>query len=493
MRGIRASNAAALWRQAVQGLGAGVLGLALCASLPVGTAEARKKKDEAEAAGAVAAAPVVKVVVKDKGELRADPSDNGKVLKKVRPKEKVEFVERSSDGKWAKVRKSKVEGWLLADSLDGLPAAKPVETPAPVKAETPPEKKPEPATPTTATTQGGGAVAGTSSGTKPATPTTVTPTEPTPPATPPPVVARPAEPPKAPEEPQSTSVRVERLPFTGFFLSIGGGAALLDSSMSARTSGYQLEPELFNYSIKTLPALGLQARLGYLFGYKMFRVGIDAGYRFAGATSIVINLPTRDPYPLTGGSTASLITPRQEVSTTAHDADAALSIGASIALPKRLDLSIRARAGFELFAFVPELNNNAALPQEIFYGPHVGGVLEFQSRFIPGFGIRAEGGYIPYAVRTQNNGLRDGQQDKSTGWFAGGSAGVRIIRGFDVELSYRILSTTTSYLAGSDPERLRYDRDPNIRTIYTMGEKLEYGTRTTAQQTLTLNLVFFRN
>jgi hypothetical protein len=488
MLGIRASNAAALARRAVSSLGTGVLGLVLITVVPTGVAEARKKKDDAEAA-AEAPAAAAKVVVTDKTELRADPSDNGKVLKKLRGKDKVDFIERSPDGKWAKVKKSKVEGWARADLLEGLPAqsatataSKPAETTKdvtpPAKVETPPEKKPEPTPVVTAS--------------KPPEP--VTPPPP-PVEKPAPVVTR-AEPttPARPAEPSETPPpRAERLPLTGFWLSIGGGAALLDSSVSATTSPNGLTPELFNYKISTLPALGLQARLGYTFGYKLFRVGVDAGYRFAGATAIVINLPNRDPYPLSGGSTASLVTPRQEVSTTAHDADAAFSIGAGLALPKRLDLSIRARAGFELFAFIPELNNNAALPQEIFYGPHVGGIVELQSRFVPGFGVRAEGGYIPYAVRTQNTGLRDGQADSSNGWFAGGSIGARIIRGFDVEVTYRILSTSTTYKQGSDPERLRYDRDPNIRALYMMGEKLDTGSRSTAQQTITLNLVFFRN
>ncbi|MFO0577691.1 MAG: SH3 domain-containing protein [Polyangia bacterium] len=488
MLGIRASNAAALARRAVSSLSTGVLGLVLVTVVPTGAAEARKKKDEAEAA-AEAPAAAAKVVVKDKTELRADPSDNGKVLKKLRGKDKLDFVERSPDGKWAKVKKSKVEGWVAADLLDGLPAqsatataSKPAEAtkdvPPPTPVEKPPEKKPEPTPVVTA---------------PPKPPEPVTP--PAPVEKPAPVVARtePVTPAKPVEPSEASAPRAEKLPLSGFWLSIGGGAALLDSGMSATTTPNGLTPELFNYKISTLPALGLQARLGYTFGYKLFRVGVDAGYRFAGATAIVINLPNRDPYPLNGGSTAPLITPRQEVSTTAHDADAAFSIGAAFALPKRLDLSIRARAGFELFAFIPELNNNAALPQEIFYGPHVGGVLEFQSRFVPGFGLRAEGGYIPYAVRTQNTGLRDGQADSSNGWFAGGSIGARIIRGFDVEVAYRILSTSTTYKQGSDPERLRYDRDPNIRALYMMGEKLDTGSRSTAQQTLTLNLVFFRN
>lgn len=477
MAGIRASNAAALsgW-----GLRLGALGLAFTI-LPTGVVEAKKKKDDAAAESATP-----QVVVTEKAELKADPSDNGKVLKKLKGKDKLDFVERSPDGKWAKVKKGKVEGWVQASALEGLPAAPAKPEPAkpePVKVETPPEKKPEPVAPTTVTTNPAVTAPATTAQKPPVTTTTTV----EPPATPPPTTTVAAK----PEEPV-TQPKAERLPLTGFWLGIGGGAALLGSKISATTSS-GLTPELFNYHIDNQPALGLQLRLGYTFGYKAFRVGIDAGYRFAGATSIIINLPNRDPYPVNGGSTAPLVTPRQEISTTSHDADAAFSIGGNIALPKRLDLSLRVRGGLQFFGFVPEINTTTPLPQEIFYGPHVGGIAEFQSRFVPGFGVRVEGGYIPYAVRSQNSGLRDGQQDKSTGYFVGGSLAVRIIRGFDVEVAYRMLSTTTKLLQGSDPERLRYDRDMNIRGLYNAGEKLDSGERSTGQQTLTLNLVFLRN
>lgn len=481
---IRASNAAALsgW-----GLRLGALGLAFTI-FPTGIVEAKKKKDDAAAAAAT-----TQVVVTEKTELKADPSDSGKVVKKLKGKDKLEFVERSPDGKWAKVKKGKAEGWVQASALDGLPAAPAKQEPVkqePVKVEAPPEKKPEPVAPTpppTTVTTNPPVTAPASTVQKPPVTTTVTVEPPaTPPPAKPPVVAA-----KPVDEP-STPPKAERLPLTGFWLGIGGGASLLGSKISATTSS-GLTPELFNYHIDTQPALGLQVKLGYTFGYKAFRVGVDAGYRFAGATSVVINLPNRDPYPINGGSTAPLVTPRQEISTTAHDADAAISIGGNIALPKRLDLSLRVRGGFQFFAFAPEINNVTPLPQELFYGPHVGGIAEFQSRFAPGFGVRVEGGYIPYAVRSQNSGLRDGQQDKSTGYFVGGSLAVRIIRGFDVEVAYRMLSTTTTLLAGSDPERLRYDRDPNIRSLYTAGEKLSSGERSTGQQTITLNLVFLRN
>jgi hypothetical protein len=193
-----------------------------------------------------------------------------------------------------------------------------------------------------------------------------------------------------------------------------------------------------------------------------------------------------------GTKTEVLKTSRQQIPTTGHDADAAVSIGACIGLPKNLNLSLRARAGFQIFGFLPEFNNATPLPQEIFYGPHVGGVLEFSSRFIPGFGVRVNGGYIPYAVRQQNAGLRDGTQDTSTGYFVGASAAVRILRGFDVEVAYRMLSTTTSYQTGSNPERLKYDRDSVISGRYKTELLADGASRSTGQQTITLGLVFLR-
>src|SRR5262249_28239544 len=162
---------------------------------------------------------------------------------------------------------------------------------------------------------------------------------------------------------------------SGLWLSIGAGASLLDSTMAGTTQS-GLIPELYNYKVNTLPALGVQASLGYTFGYKWLRVGVDGGYRFAGAPSIVVQRPHPDSSPMAGPggtmTTVVLKTPRQVIPTTGHDADASVSIGGCISLPHKLDLSLRLRGGFQLFGFLPEFNNAAALPQELFYGPHVG-------------------------------------------------------------------------------------------------------------------------
>ena len=167
--------------------------------------------------------------------------------------------------------------------------------------------------------------------------------------------------------------------------SVGGGIALLASSIQATTSS-GLVPELYNYHVDNLPALGLQARLGYTYGYKWLRVGIDGGYRFGGGTSIVVQLPDREslptPGPGGGPQTSTLRTPRQELATTAHDADAAVSFGGYLQLPKNLELAIRLRAGMQFFGFIPELNATTPLPQELFYGPLIGALVEFQSQFV---------------------------------------------------------------------------------------------------------------
>lgn len=454
-------------------------------------ADARPKPaadEQAQDSGKKAAKPA-KVVLSDKAELKDSPSDSATTVKKLHANDKLEFVEYSPDGKWAKVKKSKAEGWLSASVLTGLPpfvaaSASTATTPtANAQTDKPASSTPAPAqtvaeTPTPAATPVQA---------EPAKPASVEPPKPVPVA-PPPVVADNDPPAPTPES---------RLPLSGFFLSVGGGAALLNSGMSGRMAS-GLAPELYNYDISNLPSLGLQARMGYTFGYKMLRVGVDAGYRFAGATSIVVQLPDRDSLPMTGVggamTTVVLKTPRQEIATTAHDADAALTVGVGISLPKQLALSIRARGGFNIFAFAPEFNSFTPLPQEIFYGPHVGGNLEFASRNAPGFGLRVEGGYIPYAVRQQNTGLRDGDQKKSTGYFIGGAAAVRVIRGFDIEVAYRMLSTSTDYNEGSVPERLIRDRDPSIQARARAGtETIATANRYTGQQTISVSLVFFRN
>lgn len=282
----------------------------------------------------------------------------------------------------------------------------------------------------------------------------------------------------------------------GFMLSIGGGAALLNSGMRGTTSS-GLIPELYNYHVDTLPGLSLQARVGYTYGYKWLRVGVDAGYRFAGGSAIVIQLPDRDSIPGQGqggsASTVPLHTARQELAVTTHDADAGFSFGGYFRLPKRLEMSVRARGGLQVLGFIPEFNAAASLPQEVFYGPTVGGIIDFQTQFAPGVGVRIDGGYIPYAVRLENAGLRDADHKQSTGYYVGGGISGRILPGFEVELTYRLLSTTTTYQEGSVPERLARDRDPEIqRLVKTGGETLASGQRDTGQHSINLNLVFFR-
>ena len=100
--------------------------------VPGADVSARKKKDDAaaatdagkaDAAKADAGAKEVTVVTKDKTDLRAESNDLAKVLKHLKKKDKLDYVGRSADGKWIQVRKGKVEGWVAADVLDGVPAA----------------------------------------------------------------------------------------------------------------------------------------------------------------------------------------------------------------------------------------------------------------------------------------------------------------------------------------------------------------------------------
>lgn len=436
---------------------------------------AKKTKEPKEPKEAKEAAPF-KVTVAEKGELRADSSDIGKVLKKLHKKEKLEFIEYTSDAKYVKVRKGKLEGYVLTEQLDGLPPLPDV-----------PDAK--------ETTAQASAEAEAKAAAKAAPP---------PPPPPPPVVETPVKPPEPPKDkPDDSKLAqgpsglgpISKLPLSGVWISIGGGAAILGSSIAATTQS-GLVPELFNYEVNTLPALGLQASVGYIFGYKALRVGVDVGYRFAGATSIIVQLPNRDSLPMTGSNGAAttqvLVTGRQQIQTTSHDADASFSIGGYIGLPKQLDLSIRARGGIQLLGFLPEFNLQTPLPQESFYGPHIGAAVDLASRYTPGFGVRVNGGYIPYAVRQENTGLRDGAQDTSTGYYFGLSAAFRILRGFDVEVAYRLLSTSTSFQAGSNPERLKYDRDPTIQRRYASELLADGAYRTTSQQTITIGLVFLR-
>lgn len=485
--------------------GALVLVGALSLGLGAGETQAAKKKKgadaEAPAAAAQAPAATPTVTLTDKADLKAEPTEIGKVLKKLKKKDKVEFLEKSPDGKWAKIRKGKLEGWVQVEVVDGLPAteaAKPTEVAKPVE----PEKKPDAPPP------------------KP-TPEVVKapPVEPAKPVKPvekhpePVVVAPPVEPAKpVSPQPEKPPVVVEAPPtkpepakparpgISGFFLSVGGGAGLVNTGMTGTlTSGTQ--PELYNYSVENLPAFGLQARLGYTFAWKGLRVGIDAGYRFAGGTSIVIQLPDRDsaPYPGAGGGpmTQPLTTPRQNLATTAHDGDAAINIGGYIRLPKRLELGLRARAGVEVIGLLPEFNAFTPLPQEIIYGPTVGAIVDFQTAFTPGFTMRLEGGGIPYGIRLQNSGLRDGTAQPAKGFYVGGTIGARIINGFDVEVGYRMLDISGDFESGSVAERYNlHDRDRVLFRdlgIQTTPDTIGTATRTYRQQTVTLNLVFFRH
>jgi len=493
--------------RSVHSLGA-LFGAALLI-LPASEVGARKKKDEAEAAapaGKAADAKDAKVVTKDKTDLRAEGNDLAKVVKHLKKKDKLDYVSRSADGKWVQVRKGKVEGWVPADVLDGLPASDTAIAMGPVGsggdkpgsdgksgggdtksggtdpkavAAKPPEKPPEPVAPPVAATP---------------------PPSPEPVATPapPPVVAQ-KDPPSEAGSDTAAEPTVPKLPrdgLRGFSLSIGGGAALLNSAMRGTTSS-GLVPELYNYHVDMLPGLSLQTRVGYVFGYKWLRVGVDAGYRFAGGSSIVIQLPDRDSVPGKGqggaATTVPLHTARQELPVTAHDADAGLSFGGYFRIAKRFEMSVRARGGLQVLGFIPEFNASTALPQELFYGPSVGGIIEFQSQFVPGFGLRVDGGYIPIGVRVENPGLRDADHKQSNGYYVGGGIAGRILPGFEVELTYRLLSTSSTYVEGSVPERLARDRDPEIqRLVKSGGETLTTGQRDTGLHSINLNLVFFR-
>ena len=68
----------------------------------------------------------------------------------------------------------------------------------------------------------------------------------------------------------------------------------------------------------------------------------------------------------------------------------------------------------------------------------------------------------------------------------------RVLRGLDIEVAYRLLGTNTSYLAGSNPERLKYDRDPTIQSRAASELLADGAFRSTSQQTITLGLVFLR-
>ncbi len=494
--------------RSLHSLGA-LLGAALLI-LPAGEVGARKKKDEAEAAapaGKAADAKDAKLVTKDKTDLRAEGNDLAKVVKHLKKKEKLEYVSRSADGKWVQVRKGKVEGWVPADMLEGLPASdtamamgpvgsggdkpgtdgksggadtKPAGGDSKAVAAKPPEKPPEPASPPPAATP------------PPAAPEPMASPGTTPAATSPAAGANAA----AENSPEPPAPKLPREGLRGFMLSIGGGAALLNSGMRGTTSS-GLVPELYNYHVDMLPGLSLQARVGYVFGYKWLRVGVDAGYRFAGGSTIVIQLPDRDSVPGQGqggaATTVPLHTARQELPVTTHDADAGLSFGGYFRLPKRLEMSVRARGGLQVLGFIPEFNAATALPQELFYGPSVGGIIDFQTQFAPGIGVRIDGGYIPIGVRVENPGLRDGDHKQSSGYYVGGGISGRILPGFEVELTYRLLSTSSSYAPGSVPERLGRDRDPEIqRLVKSGGETLTTGQRETGQHSINLNLVFFR-
>jgi hypothetical protein len=187
-----------------------------------------------------------------------------------------------------------------------------------------------------------------------------------------------------------------------------------------------------------------------------------------------------------------LSTPQQQLATTAHDADVGLSFGGYFKLPKKLELSVRLRTGLQVQAFLPELNSTTPLPQQVFYGLLLGPVVELQSQSVPGFGARLDAGIIPVGLLTETPGLYDGTPASSFGYYFGLAGAYRILPGFELELNYRILSTSTSFAQGSTPERLAYDRDPEVQRLAKMGETLMSGSRTTLQHTLAINLVFFR-
>jgi hypothetical protein len=462
-----------------------------------------------------------KVTINAKSALRAEPSDTGMPVGKVRAGEKVVFVKVSDDGKWVQVRKGRFAGWIAASEVDNLPSdatlpkapTGPTEVtpPVPTPVVTPVPVAPvqvQPVTPVQVQPVAPVQV-------QPVAPVQVQPVAPVqtpPPSDTPALVPVPAPVPAGGEvgAPPPAPVVAPRLPLSGLLLGVGGGVALLTSQFSS-TFKSGLQPELFNYNVQNLPALALAAHIGYTYGYRGFRLGVDAGYRFAGATAIVVKLPEKDSLPLTvmgSAATMSEVLPyeRQVVNVTSHDVDAAASIGGYFTLGKYLEMSLRARGGLQVLAFVPQFNSDSVLPQEVFYGPMAGGVIDFQSRAVPGFGLHVEGAYIPYAVRQEPTGGQDvaasaantgNNPEKSTGYNVAGSLAFRVAPGFDVELGYRMLFTQTQY--GNDPNaadsyyspRMAFNRDPTLAYFFKT-ELLTSAQRTTEQQSIYLGVTFRR-
>lgn len=483
-----------------------IAAIAICAALAA-PAQARRSRSK----GKEQAAASVKVNVIAQGVLRAQASEIGKPLTKVKPRDRLTFVEFSPDRKWAQVRKGRVAGWILAEELIGLPDALPSPPPTPPDPGPGDAPTPAPAPTPISPRPGPGPGPGT---TKPPAPAP-TPVRPAPaPVRPAPAPeARPKDPPADPvaaapaPQPQAAPApapgRSPWLPLSGPWISVGGGVGLLSSAFDS-TFKSGLDPELYRYSLDFLPAVGAQARLGYTFGHKWLRVGVDAGYRFGGGGTIVIKLKDKDGLPSQpGGTGAMLPAQRQNIPVTAHDADGALSFGGYLGLGNKLEMSLRLRAGLQFQAFLPDFNASAVLPKEIAFGPLIGGVVELQTRSVPGFGVRLDGAYIPYAEHQQNPGAHDSlcpanspaecrsRPEQTTGFNLGGSVSFRVVRDFEVELGYRLLSMRTVYAEGGQPERLAFDRDPVVRAR-APGEVLLSAERTTLQQTIFLGVAFRR-
>ena len=434
-------------------------------------------------------------MVTAKSVLRAEASATGKAMVKVRPKEKVVFLQRSPDGKWAQVKKGKVAGWISVDELDGVPAddtaannqVKPAQAPTPPPVEKPVEKQVVVEKIVEKIVE------------KPVDRIVEKQV----------FVDRIVEKEKIVERPGTGGLGSIRsgLPLAGPFFGVAGGASLLGSKFTSNfKSG--LDPELFKYELANLPAVAVQARLGYIFGYKALRVGVDGVYRFAGGAQIVVKFPEKDGLPSSQpGAPQSPVLPfqRQTMSVTAHDAEGAVSIGAAFGIKDKVDLGLRARGGLQIQGFLPDFNPSAVIPKELFYGPFAGLAIDLQTRSAPGFGLRLEGAYIPYAVRQENDGARDAiclsnategtpclqSPESSAGFSAGGSLAFRVVRGFDVELGYRMLWTWTNYADGNISQRLRFDRDDEIKRR-APSEVISSARRDTMQQTMYLGVAFRR-
>lgn len=218
-------------------------------------------------------------------------------------------------------------------------------------------------------------------------------------------------------------------------ISIGarGGFAILDQRFTSNGSGL-----LTNYEAST-SAFGIAVSAGYTraIGH-YFRLGIDAGYSFAGAAGVKYHSPQANGDVVLGEQ--------------AHQIGFGLSPGVHFDAIGGVDLKLRLGGEFDMNLI--QSSTKVPLPSDVVAGMAVGLGIGLPELFHFGgraFGLYVLGGLLAPATRMQTGGLAEGATSSTIGGYFGGGLHVGLYKGLALAAAYTY-SLAVTHFSGTPPQ-----------------------------------------